>query len=134
MQINVKLSRFTLIFGFLLSLGLLLIGIFPVKNIGVVTIEHSVAAFLYWSGSLLFWLFLGLTEYSGPKELKIQAYVALTSFLFWLFFIGYLFLEFFLPHFIFNLEKFPQWLAHFIVVGSLIEHCLYFRKLNPSQK
>ncbi len=124
------LIRLTLIFGFLSCFGLFLIGLFPVKYIGEASIEHSFAALIYWIGSLLFWLFLGILELKNPKISNRQSIIALITCFFWIFFLLYLVLILMFP--ILDSSKFPQWLVHIILVISLTEHGLYCRKKDKN--
>jgi hypothetical protein len=123
---NQGLIRITLTFGFLSSLGLFLIGLFPVRNIGEASTVHTIAAFIYWIGSFLFWLFLGIIELKNPKISKAQSEIAIITWLFWSFFLGYLM---FIPVFpVLDTSKFPQWLVHIVLAISLTEHGIYFLK------
>ena len=120
------LCRISLIFGFFSSFGLFLIGLFPVRTIGEATIVHSIAAFIYWIGSCLFWLFLGIVELKIPTISKSQSIMAIVTWLFWSFFLVYLM---FIPVFpILDTSKFPQWLVHIVLAISLTEHGIYFLK------
>jgi hypothetical protein len=123
---NQGLIRITLMFGFFSSLGLFLIGFFPVRTIGEATIIHSTAAFMYWIGSFLFWLFLGIIELKNPKISTNQSVMAIITCLFWSFFLVYLMLIPLFP--ILDTSKFPQWLVHIVLVISLTEHGIYFLK------
>jgi len=123
---NQGLIKITLIFGFFSSLGLFFIGLFPVRNIGEASTVHTIAAFIYWIGSFLFWLFLGIIELKNPKISKTQSEIAIITWLFWSFFLGYLM---FIPVFpVLDTSKFPQWLVHIVLAISLTEHGIYFLK------
>lgn len=123
---NQGLIRITLIFGFFSSLGLFLIGLFPVKTIGEASVIHSIAAFIYWIGSFLFWLFLGIIEFKSSNISTYQSIMALITWLFWSFFLAYLMLIPLFP--ILDSSKFPQWLVHIVLAISLTEHGFYFLK------
>ena len=123
---NQGLFKITLIFGFFSSFGLFLIGLFPVRTIGDATIVHSIAAFIYWIGSFLFWLFLGIIEWKNPKISTNQSVMAIITWLFWSFFLVYLMLIPLFP--ILDTSKFPQWLVHLVLVISLTTHGIYFLK------
>jgi hypothetical protein len=125
--------RFTIIFGFFSCLGLFLIGIFPIKYIGEVSIEHSIGAFIYWIGSFLFWTFLGVEEYINPEIPKSQAYMASLTACFWAVFLTFLTLIPIFP--VLDLTKIPQWIVHFILAISWVEHGIFYaRKINIKKR
>lgn len=123
---NQGLIRITLTFGFFSSLGLFLIGLFPVRNIGEASIVHTIAAFIYWIGSFLFWLFLGIVELKTPTISKSQSEMAIVTWLFWSFFLIYLSLIPIFP--VLDTSKFPQWLVHVVLAISITEHGIFFLK------
>ncbi len=123
---NQGLIRITLTFGFLSSLGLFLIGLFPVRNIGEASTVHTIAAFIYWIGSFLFWLFLGIIELKTPTISKSQSIMAIVTWLFWSFFLIYLSLIPIFP--VLDISKFPQWLVHVVLAISITEHGIFFLK------
>ena len=129
---NQGLFKITLIFGFFSSFGLFLIGMFPVRTIGEATIVHSIAAFMYWIGSCLFWLFLGIIELKNPKISTNQAVMAIITWLFWSFFLLYLILIPIFP--VLDTSKFPQWLVHIVLAISLTENGIFFLKQDKQKK
>ena len=123
---NQGLIRITLTFGFFSSLGLFLIGLFPVRNIGEASTVHAIVAFIYWIGSFLFWLFLGVIELKTPTISKSQSEIAIVTWLFWSFFLIYLSLIPIFP--VLDTSKFPQWLVHVVLAISITEHGIFFLK------
>ena len=95
--------------------------------------EHSIGAFIYWIGSFLFWTFLGIEEYKNSEISKSQSYMASLTACFWAVFLIFLTLIPIFP--VLDLTKIPQWIVHFILAISLVEHGIFYaRKINIKKR
>ena len=112
-------SYICLFIGFYTLLGLFLIGVFPMNDIGVSNDGHIIGAQIYWSGALTFWGLLTILVNKNPNSTRKARIVVLLTFISWL-----LFLTLFLPPMLFShvdirLPIIFQWIAHFFIILSI---------------
>lgn len=56
-----------MITGIISIVGLFLIGLFPMEDLGKNNLNHAIGAFVYWSGSLAFWNVLAMIYRRNPN-------------------------------------------------------------------
>lgn len=123
--VNKLLAWIVFTTGFIMSLGILFCGVFPLKQPGVLNTEHVVAAFIYFYGALFFWILLGISEYINPEISRAQAIIAFITVFFWILFVPAVTLLFLNPEINQNIVKSLQWLATIVASFSFLELGIY---------
>jgi len=122
---NATISNLCLLSGYISVLGLFLIGLFPMNDIGQNNFFHGMAALIYWAGSFTFWGLLSSIINKNAHFQKWKQLIVLLTLFSWILFL----ISFLGPLFIPLVEEsFPiifQWNAHvfnFISIGMLIKY------------
>ena len=109
---NQNLSLMCLISGFSSILGLLLIGVFPMKDINEPTFLHGIAAIIYWGGSVSFWGMLTLLYRKTPDSNKREELFITLTFVAWLLFVSSFLIPLLFKQFPDTFPVIFQWTAH----------------------